>query len=99
MQANSHNHAIPETVITAAETAGNAQLETLAAYATPLTADDRHNLLKTRPKTFQFVELAYTLAQENPQLTSKAFDIGRLYHRLERRPQSFGRGKQGTPTP
>jgi hypothetical protein len=32
----------------------------------PLTADDRQNLLKTGPKTFQFVELAYTLAQENP---------------------------------
>jgi hypothetical protein len=95
MQAHSHNQAIPETLITAAETAIDAQLQALAPYATPLTAEDRHNLLKTGPKTFQFVELAYTLAQENPQLTSKAFDMGRLYHRLERRPQPFGHGKQG----
>jgi hypothetical protein len=47
MQANSHNQAIPETVITAMETAVNAQLEALADYATPLTADDRRDLLKT----------------------------------------------------
>jgi hypothetical protein len=75
MQANSHNQAIPEAVITAAETAIDAQLQALAPYATPLTAEDRHNLLKTGPKTFQFVELAHTLAEENPQLTSKAFDM------------------------
>jgi hypothetical protein len=75
MHANSHNQAIPEAVITAAETALDAQLQTLAAYATPLTAEDRHNLLKTGPKTFQFVELAHTLAGQNPQLTSKAFDM------------------------
>jgi hypothetical protein len=75
MQANSHNQAIPEAVITAMETAVSAQLEALAPYATPLTAGDRRDLLKTGPKTFQFVELAYTLAQENPQLTSKAFDM------------------------
>ncbi|MDR0683527.1 MAG: hypothetical protein LBF83_00130 [Spirochaetaceae bacterium] len=75
MQANSHNQAIPETVIAAVEAAIDAQLQALATYATPLTADDRRNLLKTGPKTFQFVELAHTLAQENPQLTSKAFDM------------------------
>jgi hypothetical protein len=40
-----------------------------AAYATPLTAEDRRNLPKTGPKTFQFVELAHTLAGQNPQLT------------------------------
>jgi hypothetical protein len=51
MQANSHNQAIPETVITAMEAAVNAQLEALTSYATPLTADDRKNLLKTGPKT------------------------------------------------
>jgi hypothetical protein len=75
MQSNSHNQSIPETVITAAETAIDAQLQALAAYATPLTADDRRNLLKTGPKTFQFAELAHTLAKENPQLISKAFDL------------------------
>ena len=75
MHANSHNQAIPEAVITAAETAIDAQLQAIAAYATPLTAEDRHNLLKTGPKTFQFVELAHTLAGQNPQLTSKAFDM------------------------
>jgi hypothetical protein len=75
IQANSHNQAIPETVITAAETTINAQLQALTPFATPLTADDRRNLLKTGPKTFQFVELAHTLAKENPQLTSKAFNM------------------------
>jgi hypothetical protein len=75
MQANSHNQAIPETVITAAETAIDAQLQAIIPYATPLTAEDRHSLLKTGPKTFQFVELAHTLAKENPQLTSKAFNM------------------------
>jgi hypothetical protein len=75
MQANSHNHAIPEAVISAAETALDAQLQALATYATPLTAEDRRTLLKMGPKTFQFVALAHTLAQQNPQLTSKAFDM------------------------
>ncbi|MDR1325324.1 MAG: hypothetical protein LBK00_04725 [Treponema sp.] len=75
MQAHSHNQAIPETVVTAVETAIDAQLQAVVPYATPLTAEDRHNLLKTGPKTFQFVELAYILASENSQLTSKAFDL------------------------
>jgi hypothetical protein len=75
MQANSHNQAIPAAVISAAETAIDAQLQALAAYATPLTAEDRRVLLKMGPKTFQFVALAHTLAKENPQLTSKAFDM------------------------
>jgi hypothetical protein len=75
MQSNSHNQAIPQGVITAAENAIDAQLQALALYATPLTAEDRHNLLKTGPKTFQFAELAHTLAKENPQLTLKAFDV------------------------
>jgi hypothetical protein len=75
MPSKNHNQSIPKDVITAAEAAIDAQLKALTAYATPLTSDDRHNLLKTGPKTFQFVELAYTLAQENPQLTSKAFDM------------------------
>jgi hypothetical protein len=48
-------------------------LQALAAYATPLTSEDRHNLLKICPKTYQFVELAYTLAAQNPKLTSKVF--------------------------
>jgi hypothetical protein len=75
MQANSHNQAIPDAVVARAETAIDAQLQVLAPYATPLTAEDRHNLLKTGPKTFRFVELAHTLAEENPQLTSKVFDL------------------------
>jgi hypothetical protein len=75
MQANSHNHAVPEAVISAAEAALDAQLQALAAYATPLTAEDRHVLLKMGPKSFQFVTLAHTLAEQNPQLTSKAFDM------------------------
>lgn len=75
MKANSHNQAITEIVISAAETALDAQLQALGPYATPLTAEDRHTLLKMGPKTFQFVALAYTLAEQNPQLTSKAFDM------------------------
>jgi hypothetical protein len=74
MQANSHNQAIPDAVITAAEAALDAQIQALTPFATPLTAEDRRNLLKTGPKTFQFVELAHTLALANPNLTSKAFD-------------------------
>jgi hypothetical protein len=50
-------------------------LQALTAYATPLTAEDRRTLLKMGPKTFQFVALAHTLAEQNPQLTSKAFDM------------------------
>jgi hypothetical protein len=75
MQANSHNQAIPESVISAAETTIDAQLQALTDYATPLTAEDRHNLLKTGPKTFQFVSLAHTLAEQNSQLASKSFDM------------------------
>jgi hypothetical protein len=66
MQANSHNQAIPDAVVAAAETAIDAQLQAFAPYATPLTAEDRHNLLKTGPKTFQFAELAHTLAKKTP---------------------------------
>ena len=75
MQANSHNQAIPDGVITAAETALDAQLQSLGPYATPLTAEDRRSLLKMGPKTFQFVELAHTLAEQNSRLLSKSFDI------------------------
>jgi hypothetical protein len=75
MKANSHNQAIPEAVISAAETAIETQLQALAAYATPLTAEDRRALLKMGPKTFQFVTLAHTLAEQNPQLASKSFDM------------------------
>ena len=86
MRPNSHSQAIPEAVITAAETAIGAQLQALAAYATPLTAEDRHNLLKTGPKTFRLVELAHTLAEQNPQLTSKAENTGQTrLNRLENR--------------
>ena len=55
MKANSHNQAITEIVISAAETALDAQFQALCPYATPLTAEDRHTLLKMGPKTFQFV--------------------------------------------
>jgi hypothetical protein len=75
MKVNSHSQAIPEAVISAAETALEAQLQAIAAYATPLTPEDRRTLLKMGPKTFQFVALAHTLAEQNPQLTSKAFDM------------------------
>jgi hypothetical protein len=75
MQANSHIQAIPEAAVTAAEAALDAQLQALAPFSTPLTAEDRQSLLKTGPKTFQFLELAYTLAGQNPALTSKSFDM------------------------
>lgn len=75
MHANSHTDFIPAAVITGVETALDAQLEALTSYSTPLTADDRRNLLKTGPKSFQFVELAHTLAGQNPQLTSKSFSM------------------------
>jgi hypothetical protein len=75
MQANSHKQAIPEAVISAVETAIDLQLQALADYATPLTAEDRRALLKMGPKTFQFVGLGHTLAEQNPQLVSKSFDM------------------------
>jgi hypothetical protein len=75
MQPNNHNKPVPDTVIAAAETALDAQLQAFASYATPLTPDDRRSLLKMGPKTFKFVELAHTLAGQNSQLTSKAFDM------------------------
>ena len=62
MQTNSLNQAIPDAVITALD----AQLQALAPYAAPLTAEDRRSLLKMGPKTFQFVELAHTLAEQPP---------------------------------
>jgi hypothetical protein len=37
MKQDSHNQAIPEAVVSAAETAIDAQLQALTAYATPLT--------------------------------------------------------------
>jgi hypothetical protein len=75
MQIDSHRYAIPEAVISAAETSLDTQLQALTAYATPLTAEDRRTLLKMGSKTYQFVALAHTLAEQNPQLTSKAFDM------------------------
>ena len=75
MQSNTHNQAVPEAVINVAETSIEAQLQAIGSYATPLTAEDRRTLLKMGPKTFQFVVLAHTLAQQNPGLTSKAFDM------------------------
>jgi hypothetical protein len=75
MYNNKHNQSIPEAVITAADTALDAQLQALLPFNTPLTAADRQSILKMGPKTFQFVELAHTLAEQNPQLTSKSFDM------------------------
>ncbi|MDR1399451.1 MAG: hypothetical protein LBJ41_05980 [Treponema sp.] len=75
MKSKTHNQTIPEAVISAAETALDVQLQAIAPYATPLTAEDRRDLLKMGPKTFQFVALAHTLAEQNPQLTTKAFDM------------------------
>jgi hypothetical protein len=75
MQAHSHNQSIPEVIISAAESSLDAQLQAITTYATPLTAKDRRAILKMGPKTFQFVALAHTLAEQNPQLTSKSFDM------------------------
>jgi hypothetical protein len=75
MLSNTHSQSVPDAVISAAETAIDAQLQAIGPYATPLTAEDRRTLLKMGPKTFQFVALAHTLAQQNPELTSKAFDM------------------------
>ena len=75
MQSNSHSQAIPEAIISAAETAVTTQLQAITPYATPLTAEDRRTLLKMGSKTFQFVTLAHTLAEQNPHLTTKAFDM------------------------
>ena len=75
MQSNTHSQAIPEAIISSAETAITTQLQAISPYATPLTAEDRRNLLKMGAKRFQFVTLAHTLAEQNPHLTSKAFDM------------------------
>jgi hypothetical protein len=68
MKANTHAKAIPEDVLSQAHTKLQEAQALLAPYLLALTADERHTIPKMGEKTVSFVEKAFTLAKENPNL-------------------------------
>jgi hypothetical protein len=68
MKDNKHVQAIPQDVLTQAQTKINEVDAFLVPYVVALTPAERHELPKMGEKTINFVEKAYDFAQQNPNL-------------------------------
>jgi hypothetical protein len=75
MKDNKHVQAIPQGVLTQAQTKINEAAALLAPYVVALTPAERHELPKMGEKTISFVEKAYDFAQQNPNLVPPYLDI------------------------
>jgi hypothetical protein len=75
MKDNKHIQAIPQDVLTQAQTKINEASALLAPYIVALTPAERHELLKMGEKTIGFVEKAYDFAQQNPNLVPPYLDM------------------------
>jgi hypothetical protein len=75
MKDNKHVQAIPQEVLTQAQTKINEVAVLLAPYVIALTPAERHELSKMGEKTISFVEKAYDFAQQNPNLVLPYLDI------------------------
>jgi hypothetical protein len=76
MKDNRHSQAIPQDVLTQAQTKINEVITLLAPYVVALTPSERHELPKMGEKTISFVEKAFDFAQQNPNLVPPYLDIG-----------------------
>jgi hypothetical protein len=75
MKDNKHIQAIPQEVLTQAQTKINEVKTLLAPYVVALTPSERHELPKMGEKTISFVEKAYDFAQQNPNLVPPYLDM------------------------
>jgi hypothetical protein len=75
MKDNKHVQAIPQDVLTQAQTKINEAAALLAPYIVALTPAERHELPKMGEKTIGFVEKAYDFAKQNPNLVPPYLDI------------------------
>jgi hypothetical protein len=75
MKDNKHIQAIPQDILTQAQTKINEVKTLLAPYIVALTPSERHELPKMGEKTISFVEKAYDFAQQNPNLVPPYLDM------------------------
>jgi hypothetical protein len=75
MKDNKHVQAIPQDVLTQAQTKSNEVSALLAPYVVALTPAERYELPKVGEKTISFVEKAYDFAQQNPNLVLPYLDM------------------------
>jgi hypothetical protein len=68
MKDNKHVQAIPQDILTQAQTKISEIKTLLAPYIVALTPSERQELPKMGEKTISFVEKAYDFAQQNPNL-------------------------------
>jgi hypothetical protein len=75
MKDNRHVQAIPQDVLTQAQTKINEVKTLLAPYIVALTPSERHELPKMGEKSISFVEKAYDFARQNPNLVPPYLDM------------------------
>jgi hypothetical protein len=75
MKDNRHAQAIPQDILTQAQTKINEVKTLLAPYIVALTPSERHELPKMGEKTISFVEKAFDFAQQNPNLVPPYLDM------------------------
>ncbi|MDR2410430.1 MAG: hypothetical protein LBE13_20285 [Bacteroidales bacterium] len=75
MKDNKHVQAIPQDILTQAQTKINEVKTLLAPYVVALTPLERHELPKMGEKTISFVEKVYDFAQQNPNLVPPYLDM------------------------
>jgi hypothetical protein len=75
MKDNKHVKAIPQDILTQAQTKINEVKTLLAPYVVALTPSERHEMPKMGEKTISFVEKAYDFAQQNPNLVPPYLDM------------------------
>ncbi|MDR0641077.1 MAG: hypothetical protein LBG07_01290 [Treponema sp.] len=75
MKDNKHVQAIPQDVLTQAQTKIDGVKALLAPYVVALTPAERHELPKMGEKTISFVEKPYDFAKRNPNLAPPYLDM------------------------
>jgi hypothetical protein len=75
MKDNRHVQAIPQDILTQAQTKISEVKTLLAPYIVALTPSERHELPKMGEKTISFVEKAYDFARQNPNLVPPYLDM------------------------
>ncbi|MDR2510313.1 MAG: hypothetical protein LBC77_06685 [Spirochaetaceae bacterium] len=75
MKDNRHIQAIPQDVLTQAQTKIDEVAALLAPFMIALTPQERHEMPKMGEKTVSFVEKAYDFARHNPNLVPPYLDM------------------------
>jgi hypothetical protein len=76
MKENTHVQAIPQDVLTQAQTKIQEVLTLLTPYLLALTPAERQGMPKMGEKTISFVEKAHDFAQQNPNLVPPYLEMG-----------------------